>query len=46
MTTADNGGVHSNSGIPNHAYYLAVNGGKNAGCGAVSLERSHAHRGL
>ena len=26
----DNGGVHSNSGIPNHAYYLVVNGGENA----------------
>lgn len=23
----DNGGVHSNSGIPNHAYYLAIEGG-------------------
>ena len=23
----DNGGVHTNSGIANHAYYLAVNGG-------------------
>jgi bacillolysin len=29
---ADNGFVHSNSGISNHAYYLAVNGGQNAGC--------------
>ena len=39
--TADNGGVHSNSGIPNHAYYLAVNGGQNAGCaGSVS---GHTH---
>ncbi len=28
----DNGGVHTNSGIPNHAYYLLVNGGHNAGC--------------
>lgn len=28
----DNGFVHSNSGISNHAYYLAVNGGQNAGC--------------
>ena len=27
----DNGGVHGNSGIPNHAYYLLVNGGSNAG---------------
>jgi hypothetical protein len=34
----DNGGVHTNSGIANHAYYLAVNGGKNAGCGG-----SHSH---
>jgi bacillolysin len=29
----DSGGVHSNSGIPNHAYYLVVNGGRNAGEG-------------
>jgi len=28
--TADNGGVHSNSGIANHAYYLNVNGWQNA----------------
>jgi Zn-dependent metalloprotease len=28
----DNGFVHSNSGIPNHAYYLALAGGQNAGC--------------
>lgn len=34
----DNGGVHTNSGIPNHAYYLLVNGGQNAGC---SLGHSH-----
>ena len=26
--------MHSNSGISNHAYYLAVNGGKNASCTA------------
>ncbi|WP_020386415.1 M4 family metallopeptidase [Kribbella catacumbae] len=42
VTTADNGGVHSNSGIPNHAYYLAVNGGKNAGCDAVGSS-GHQH---
>jgi bacillolysin len=36
----DSGGVHSNSGIPNHAYYLVVNGGKNAG-----EKRGHAHTG-
>jgi Zn-dependent metalloprotease len=29
---ADNGFVHSNSGIANHAYYLALAGGQNAGC--------------
>ena len=28
----DNGGVHTNSGIGNHAYYLLVNGGLNASC--------------
>jgi Zn-dependent metalloprotease len=27
--TDDNGGVHTNSGIPNHAYYLAIEGGTN-----------------
>ncbi len=26
-TTADNGGVHTNSGVPNHAYALMVDGG-------------------
>ena len=38
--TDDNGGVHSNSGIPNHAYYLLVNGGSNAG-----EARGHGHTG-
>jgi bacillolysin len=32
LAAADNGGVHTNSGIANHAYYLAVAGGQNAGC--------------
>lgn len=27
--TADNGGVHINSGIANHAFYLAIEGGRN-----------------
>jgi bacillolysin len=40
--TDDNGGVHSNSAIPNHAYYLLVNGGKNAGCDAVG-SNGHTH---
>jgi Zn-dependent metalloprotease len=26
QTTVDNGGVHTNSGIPNHAFYLAATG--------------------
>ena len=28
-TTQDNGGVHTNSGIPNQAFYLAIEGGTN-----------------
>ncbi|HEU4947856.1 MAG TPA: M4 family metallopeptidase [Kribbella sp.] len=40
--TTDNGFVHSNSGISNHAYYLAVNGGTNAGCDAVG-SNGHTH---
>jgi Zn-dependent metalloprotease len=27
--SADGGGVHTNSGIPNHAFYLAIEGGTN-----------------
>jgi len=40
--TEDNGGVHSNSGIANHAYYLTVNGGQNAGCVATA-DRAATH---
>lgn len=40
--TSDNGGVHTNSGIPNHAYYLLVNGGKNAGCDSTG-SGGHIH---
>jgi bacillolysin len=29
LGSADNGGVHINSGIPNHMYYLAIEGGTN-----------------
>ncbi len=32
--TSDGGGVHTNSGIANHAYFLAVEGGQNRGCSA------------
>ncbi len=42
VTPYDNGGVHSNSGIPNHAYYLLVNGGLNASC-AAPLTHNSAH---
>jgi bacillolysin len=38
----DSGGVHSNSGIPNHAFYLLVNGGRNAGCDGVG-SNGHTH---
>jgi Zn-dependent metalloprotease len=37
---SDDGGVHVNSGIPNHAYFLLVNGGSNAG-----EARGHPHSG-
>jgi hypothetical protein len=40
--TNDNGGVHTNSGIPNHAYWLLVNGGLNASCAAPG-SHSAAH---
>ncbi len=42
VTAEDEGGVHSNSGIPNHAFYLLVNGGQNAGCDAVG-SNGHTH---
>ena len=38
----DNGGVHTNSGIPNHVHYLLVNGGMNASC-ANPTQRNSAH---
>jgi thermolysin len=45
-TDIDNGGVHINSGIPNNAFYLAVNGGRNrvsgiavAGVGQANIDR-------
>ena len=44
--TADNGGVHINSGIPNQAFYLAIEGGTNRtsghsvqGVGAANREQ-------
>jgi Zn-dependent metalloprotease len=40
--TSDSGGVHTNSGIPNHAYHLLVNGGQNAGCDGIGSS-GHTH---
>jgi thermolysin len=44
--TTDNGGVHINAGIPNHAFYLAVVGGTNrvsglpvTGVGIANIEQ-------
>ena len=44
--TADNGGVHINSGIPNHVFYLAIEGGSHrvsgravTGVGAANREQ-------
>ena len=42
VTPLDNGGVHSNSAISNHAYELLVNGGQNAGCDNVGSS-GHTH---
>lgn len=48
--TGDNGGVHINSGIANHWYYLLVNGGQNAnparatGTNVVGIGLSAAER--
>ena len=38
--TSDNGGVHTNSGIANHWYYLLVNGGQNANPARGSVRMS------
>ncbi len=42
--TVDNGGVHTNSGIPNHAYYLAIEGGTNRVSGRTVTGVSFANR--
>jgi bacillolysin len=41
--TSDSGGVHTNSGIPNHVYYLAVTGGQNRGCVAGQWRSAPTH---
>lgn len=42
--TEDNGGVHINSGIPNHAYYLAIEGGTNRVSGRAVTGVGFANR--
>lgn len=42
--TADNGGVHRNSGIANHAFYLAVEGGTNRTSGLAVTGVGGANR--
>jgi len=42
--TADNGGVHINSGIPNHAFYLAIEGGTNRTSGLAVQGVGSANR--
>jgi bacillolysin len=41
---ADNGGVHTNSGIANHAYYLAIEGGTNRTSGLTVQGVGRANR--
>ena len=40
----DNGGVHINSGIPNHAFYLAIEGGTNRTSGLAVRASAAANR--
>ena len=44
LGTADNGGVHINSGIANNAYYLAVEGGTNRTSGLAVQGVGRANR--
>ncbi|MEU4418865.1 M4 family metallopeptidase, partial [Nocardia salmonicida] len=41
--TGDSGGVHINSGIPNHVYFLAIEGGQNRGCVAGPWRTAPTH---
>ncbi len=41
-TSADNGGVHTNSGIPNKAYYLLAQGGTFGGVNVTGIGRSQS----
>lgn len=40
----DNGGVHTNSGVPNHAAYLMAEGGSYNGRTIASIGRDHTER--
>ena len=40
--TADNGGVHTNSGVPNHGYALLVSGGTYNGKTVNAIGRTKA----
>lgn len=42
--TEDNGGVHINSGIPNHAFFLAIEGGTNRVSGSAVTGVGFANR--
>ena len=44
LGAADNGGVHINSGIPNHAFYLAIEGGTNRTSGLAVQGVGSANR--
>ncbi len=46
LGSEDNGGVHFNSSIPSHAYYLLVNGGLNASCASPGDHNSLHCTGL
>ena len=43
-TADDNGGVHTNSGIPNNAFYLAIEGGRNSTSGLAVTGVGGANR--
>jgi thermolysin len=45
-TSGDFGGVHVNSGIPNHMYYLAIMGGTNRVSGLSVTGVGFDHRDL
>ncbi|WP_435546420.1 M4 family metallopeptidase, partial [Glaesserella parasuis] len=42
LTGADNGGVHTNSGVENHWYYLLAHGGTGNGVTVTGIGRAKA----